>query len=134
MGCGASKTGPEASYEASEDEDRDSGGVVESIKEGYNGALNKLKPAVGVRPRTYSANDRAEKRRLLEEMRQEQEYFTMEAVEQFQFLISMPLEDREKWKEEFARVDASGDGLVSQDEAFDAMGDGHAIQREFLKR
>jgi len=58
----------------------------------------------------------------------------MESVEQFQFLMSLPLEDREKWSKVFQKVDASNDGLVSQDEVFDAMDmeEEGKIQRAFM--
>jgi Ca2+-binding EF-hand superfamily protein len=149
MGCAASRTAP-SSYNT--ESKADGGGdydyeddappqsALESLKEVRNAALDLIHAkgsgeGAGVpnRGRTLSASDRAARKAMLQQMRKEQEHFTAESVEQFQFLISMPLEDRKKWSELFARVDTSGDGLVSQDEVFDEMEmEGSKISREFL--
>ena len=54
-------------------------------------------------------------------MRKAEEEFTPENMLQFQFLIGMREEEREIWAALFKRIDTSNDGLLSQEEVFEAM-------------
>ena len=75
------------------------------------------------RVRTTSGEHRKTRTVELDKLRQSTNVYSPENMLQFQFLVGMQENDRSLWVDLFNKIDTSGDGLISEEEVFNAMGD-----------